>query len=166
MLLHLHYETFLLIDTQFCCHFFCENLKSEQRHNFIQKLSQFRLPRRISRAVQCRVGSDIHSLYIFNHFQISAVPCRVVSLAVYKGLKPRLISPSRHYQNVYFLCIYFVLSAFDQVPERSINSSSRRSKQLLHVFRLTLSNAKEPVQQDWFPYHKQCYNMLTCYKLF
>ena len=43
-----------------------------------------------------------------------------------------------------------------QVPERSINSSSRRSKYLLHVFRSTLSNAKVPVQQDWFPYHKQC----------
>ena len=49
-----------------------------------------------------------------------------------------------------------MLSDSLQVPERSINSSTRRPKYLLHVFRLTLSNAKEPVQQDWFPYHKQC----------
>ena len=35
-----------------------------------------------------------------------------------------------------------------QVPERSINSSSRRSNYLLHVFTLTLSNAQVPVQQD------------------
>ena len=44
-----------------------------------------------------------------------------------------------------------------QVPERSINSSSRRSKYLPHVFRLTLSNVQVPVQQDWFPSHKQCH---------
>ena len=33
------------------------------------------------------------------------------------------------------------LSPCIQVPERSINSSSRRSKYLLHDFRLTLWNA-------------------------
>ena len=52
-----------------------------------------------------------------------------------------------------------------QVPERSINSSSRRSNQLLHFFRLTLSNSKEPVEQDWFPYHKQCHTYHQSYNV-
>ena len=41
-----------------------------------------------------------------------------------------------------------------QVPKRSINSSSRRSR-YPHVFRLILSIAQVPEQQDWFPSHKQ-----------
>ena len=47
---------------------------------------------------------------------------------------------------------FSIISRFhsDQVPERSINSSSRRSKSLLHVFMLKLSNVQAPVQLDWF----------------
>ena len=52
---------------------------------------------------------------------------------------------------------------YKQVPERSINSSSRRSNQLLHFLRLTLSNSKEPIQHDWFPYHKQCHTYHQSY---
>ena len=30
---------------------------------------------------------------------------------------------------------------------------------------MTLSNSKEPVQQDWFPYHKQCHTYHQSYNV-